>query len=166
MPWWRICNVCGSHWDLHPMGVIGLVEHPEQKPDPRGIVVSALEEMGHEATMEDDNSIHICPIHDMDMDDILQIINARMWQAELTNDRLVAKPRAPEPACVIPSIWCNGWIKIDPTNDIDTNEPTGHIWSELLALVTKKTKAKATRDQQIGRVPTIPYCWACRGKIY
>ena len=154
VPWHRICDTCGSHWDLHPIGIHGialagnhLVEVPGRGPYSRKELLAMMEETVH----DDPESLS---------DDEL-----RGYLGDW------AEPTAREHRTVAPDTICRwaqgrGLILLDPDEKISEECP--YTWGDLVALTTPEMwEAAEKAKDRLGGIVTLMGCaWARRARFY
>jgi hypothetical protein len=139
VPWHRICDVCGSHWDLHP------VTWGPCKPDER-----ALEQMTRRAA---------------DLagpQEWCEVCDYKGGQDKCPTHR---REPIPDPEYVR-FVDGAGYVPLNPAEPLGES---GKTWGELLALVTPehwRIAAEPDRVRQMANSVVVPCAWARRARLY
>lgn len=139
VPYHRICDVCGSHWDLHP-----IMWGPGK---------STRCAVTHERTGE-----FRCG-HDLPED--------ATWCEECNDEPLPILREIPGPEYVR-WVDGRGEIALDPSEPLaDYDGPIAATWGDLLALIRPEhwTQAERDRERMAGQI-VVPCAWARRARFY
>lgn len=180
VPWHRICDRCGSHWDLHPlgggMGGIGLIPIPETPtclreeyisapcPDCSGEPSDWCETCEATGRIQQPHPERTCYAGDP------RRCAERAAGGDVTGITLTCAccchvPPSRRKTVVQPSVWQDGsgWVPIKLTETI-VGKAT---WGDLLSLLRPEHVTAAEQDQSHTLdVPCVPACWARRARFY
>lgn len=143
VPWHRICDTCGSHWDLHPVtwGPARLREPiPAQPARPERLLCDECSPPSKAACVE-------CREH---------------------GEHILSPARPATPAVEV-ARWVDGHgnVPIDPTELVSTEGP--YTWGDVLAAVQPEhwtAAAQPDRVQQTAGMVVVSFCWARRARFY
>lgn len=152
VPWHRICDVCGSHWDLHPIGwgPARAGDRPvevQMKPYTRTELIRYADECGHDdPARATDNELREY------LGDFLTPLPA-VDHATVDSDTLVR--------------WVDGRgaILLDRAERISEECP--YTWGDLVDLITPEMwdRAEADKARTAGSA-TVCGAWAQRARFY
>lgn len=136
VPWHRICDHCGAHWDVHP--ILWGPQRP-QSALPR-VEWTGAYHCGHTADDAD-------------------------WCASCGEEaaRIYREVQAPDVVRYVDGI---GECPIDPLESLDPDGHSHRTWGDLLAMITPAHWASAeTSRAQMGGAAVIPAGWARRARF-
>lgn len=142
VPWHRICDVCGSHWDLHPV-----TWGPARPREPIPAQAARSE-------------ILLC-------DECSPPSKAACVECREHGKHILSPARSATPAIeVVRWVDGRGEVPIDPSEPITAECP--YTWGDVLVAVRPEHWTAAEQPDavmQVGMV-VVSFCWARRARFY
>jgi hypothetical protein len=177
VPWHRICGLCGSHWDLHPLPRVSVVDLACEPrcgfPESRAFCRHADAETCARLVLGEDIGVParcacLChvppsmrPVADVSLrvwiDGLGAVPIGRGWPLEASHDDLLVLARA-----------ARGEVPASVAALARAHYPASPTWGDLVDLVTDEVIEEA-RDPEVVRCygkPAIEACWARRARFH
>jgi len=145
-PWHRICDVCGSHWDLHPVtwGPGRAGKNPVLAAEPPSqYAVDLCRALMLEEGWDDD------------------AIAAEIARLREAHPHVLSDPKTP-----VRWVDGKGLVLLDPTEPL---ADSGRTWGDLLACIRHRHWREAAKPQnveQYGGMIVVPCAWVRRARFY